>query len=216
MASLGSSIRSAARATSSAYRSVPIRWRLAGGSAALTFVILAGFAAIVGVLTEPAGPRPVRRRGQRGLGPARQQPSCTLRVDQRPARLRAHELHLSDYASAEAAQIRIFDDDGDRAVQSEPGRRSTAPSRSTAPRSSRPRPGPGPTGGRLPGRRAQAIGVQPIGEVLAAVRPAALRRRPHARPGAVLPAARRARRHDPRPDRRTGDRPAGDAPDRRS
>ena len=51
MASLGSSIRSAARATYSAYRRVPVRWRLAGGSAALTFVILASFAAIVGVLT---------------------------------------------------------------------------------------------------------------------------------------------------------------------
>src|SRR5436190_47269 len=51
MASLGSSIRSAARATSSAYRRLPIRWRLAGGSAALTLVILCGFAAIVGVLT---------------------------------------------------------------------------------------------------------------------------------------------------------------------
>ena len=50
MASPGSYIRSAARATFSAYRSVPIRWRLAGGSAALTFVILAGFATIVGVL----------------------------------------------------------------------------------------------------------------------------------------------------------------------
>ena len=51
MASLDSSIRSAARATSSAYRSLPIRWRLAGGSAALTLVILCGFAVIVGVLT---------------------------------------------------------------------------------------------------------------------------------------------------------------------
>src|SRR3954451_23378365 len=51
MASLGSSIRSAARATSSAYKRLPIRWRLAGGSAALTLVILCGFAAIVGVLT---------------------------------------------------------------------------------------------------------------------------------------------------------------------
>ena len=49
-----SSTRSAARATSSArsaYRRLPIRWRLAGGSAALTFVILCGFAAIVGLLT---------------------------------------------------------------------------------------------------------------------------------------------------------------------
>jgi two-component system, OmpR family, sensor kinase len=49
--SLDSSIRSAARATSSAYKSLPIRWRLAGGSAALTLVILCGFAVIVGVLT---------------------------------------------------------------------------------------------------------------------------------------------------------------------
>jgi two-component system, OmpR family, sensor kinase len=51
VASLGSYIRSAARATSSAYRRLPIRWRLAGGSAALTLVILCGFAVIVGVLT---------------------------------------------------------------------------------------------------------------------------------------------------------------------
>ena len=51
MANPGSFIRSAAQATSSAYKRVPIRWRLAGGSAALTLVILCGFAAIVGVLT---------------------------------------------------------------------------------------------------------------------------------------------------------------------
>ncbi len=51
MGSLDSSIRSAARATSSAYKRLPIRWRLAGGSAALTLVILCGFAALVGVLS---------------------------------------------------------------------------------------------------------------------------------------------------------------------
>jgi two-component system OmpR family sensor kinase len=51
VANQGSFIRSAARATSSAYRRLPIRWRLAGGSAALTLVILLGFAVIVGVLT---------------------------------------------------------------------------------------------------------------------------------------------------------------------
>ena len=51
MANQGSFIRSAARATSSAYKRLPIRWRLAGGSAALTLVILLGFAVIVGVLT---------------------------------------------------------------------------------------------------------------------------------------------------------------------
>ena len=51
MASLASFTRSAAQATSSAYRRLPIRWRLAGGSAVLTLVILCGFATIVGVLT---------------------------------------------------------------------------------------------------------------------------------------------------------------------
>jgi signal transduction histidine kinase len=51
VASLGSSIRSAAQGTSSAYKRLPIRWRLAGGSALLTLVILCGFATIVGVLT---------------------------------------------------------------------------------------------------------------------------------------------------------------------
>src|SRR3954462_12610655 len=52
--SLDSSIRSAARATSSAYKRQPIRWRLAGGSAAVTLVILLGFAVIVGTLTTRA------------------------------------------------------------------------------------------------------------------------------------------------------------------
>lgn len=62
MASRDSSTRSAAPATSSAlrkavdrlgrsYRRLPTRWRLAGGSAGLTFVILCGFAVIVGLLT---------------------------------------------------------------------------------------------------------------------------------------------------------------------
>src|SRR5689334_25111652 len=52
--SLDSSIRSAAQATYSAYKRQPIRWRLAGGSAALTLVILCGFAVIVGTLTTRA------------------------------------------------------------------------------------------------------------------------------------------------------------------
>ncbi len=110
MASLGSYIRSAARATFSAYRSVPIRWRLAGGSAALTFVILAGFAAIVGTLTN----RQVRSQF------SSQQ---TATVDRLASQLN-HKLafnrtgqlecnktkvHLNDFANVENAQIRIFD-----------------------------------------------------------------------------------------------------------
>ncbi|MEA2142011.1 MAG: two-component system, OmpR family, sensor kinase [Solirubrobacteraceae bacterium] len=49
--SRASSIRSAAQATFSAPRQIPIRWRLAGGSALLTLVILCGFAGAVGGLT---------------------------------------------------------------------------------------------------------------------------------------------------------------------
>jgi two-component system, OmpR family, sensor kinase len=49
--SLGSSTRSAARATSSALDRIPIRWRLAGASALLTLVILCAFAIAVGTLT---------------------------------------------------------------------------------------------------------------------------------------------------------------------
>ena len=71
MASLGSSIRSAARATSSAYKRLPIRWRLAGGSAALTLVILLRL-------------RGDRRRARRRGGSSRLQPAGRRRG--RPAR----------------------------------------------------------------------------------------------------------------------------------
>jgi two-component system OmpR family sensor kinase len=108
MASPGSYIRSAARATYSAYRSVPIRWRLAGGSAALTFVILAGFASIVGVFTS----RQVRGAFNNEVRAAADQLQQSLNYklhfvggalncDRTP-------VHLLDYASAEHAQIRIY------------------------------------------------------------------------------------------------------------
>jgi two-component system OmpR family sensor kinase len=109
VASLGSYIRSAAQATYSAYRSVPIRWRLAGGSAALTFVILAGFAAIVGTLTN----RQVRTQFNDQLLSA---------VDRLDSQLNHHlqfnglnlncdqaRVRLRDYDVGERAQIRIFD-----------------------------------------------------------------------------------------------------------
>ena len=70
MASLVSSIRSAARATYSAYKRQPIRWRLAGGSAALTLVILLGFAVIVGTLTTRAIYKDFNRQVAIGRRPA--------------------------------------------------------------------------------------------------------------------------------------------------
>jgi two-component system, OmpR family, sensor kinase len=108
--SLGSYTRSAARATFSAYRSLPIRWRLAGGSAALTFVILAGFAAIVGVLTT----RQVRGQFNDEVRSAAdqlfQELNHKLRFTDGGFLENCNQnVHLSDYASAEHAQIRIFD-----------------------------------------------------------------------------------------------------------
>jgi signal transduction histidine kinase len=108
--SLASFIRSAARATYSAYRSVPIRWRLAGGSAALTFVILAGFAAIVGTLIN---------RQVRAQFAAQQAGAVDKLYGELNGKLRyTHgtavdckqgRVSLGDYASAEHAEIRIFD-----------------------------------------------------------------------------------------------------------
>ena len=109
MASLGSYIRSAARATFSAYRTVPIRWRLAGGSAALTFVILAGFAAIVGVLTT----RQVRGQFNDEVTAAADQLKAGLNHKVGFVGLKPNCEHtkvsLGSFASAENAQIRIFD-----------------------------------------------------------------------------------------------------------
>jgi two-component system, OmpR family, sensor kinase len=112
MKSLGSYTRSAARATFSAYRTLPIRWRLAGGSAALTLVILAGFAAIVGALTA----RQVRGQFNDEVRSASEQ----LR-NQLNGKLRYvngllvgcnRSVRLIDFASAEHAQIRVFDQGG--------------------------------------------------------------------------------------------------------
>ncbi|HTX29952.1 MAG TPA: HAMP domain-containing sensor histidine kinase [Solirubrobacteraceae bacterium] len=112
MASPGSYIRSAARATFSAYRSVPVRWRLAGGSAALTFVILAAFAAGVGVVTTN------ELRGQ--FNDQVHSAADQLRDEIQPLTWGATGLgascrknvSLSDYVATEHAQIRIFDDSG--------------------------------------------------------------------------------------------------------
>jgi two-component system, OmpR family, sensor kinase len=104
--------RSAARATFSAYRTLPIRWRLAGGSAALTLVILAGFAAIVGVLTTGQ----VRGQFNDEVRSASEQLHNQLN-----GKLRYvdgllvgcnRSVHLIDFASAEHAQIRVFDQSG--------------------------------------------------------------------------------------------------------
>jgi signal transduction histidine kinase len=110
VASLGSYIRSAARGTFSAYRSVPIRWRLAGGSAALTFVILAGFAAVVGVLTT----RQLRDQFDNQVDGAVTQLASDLgTLNWHNGQLGCDtNVSLPDYVSTQHAQIRIFDNTG--------------------------------------------------------------------------------------------------------
>ena len=116
MASPGSYIRSAARATSSAYRRLPIRWRLAGGSALLTLVILMGFALIVGVLTT----RSIRTDFDREVAAA----ADDLRKSVRPVlviengrirdiRLSKDSPDLDDYAASQNAVIRVVYPDGE-------------------------------------------------------------------------------------------------------
>ena len=113
MASLASSIRSAAQATSSAYSRLPIRWRLAGGSAALTLVILCGFAAIVGVLTTNAIQADFSRRVSRPADELSR--DVKLRVDYRDDGSRyVHKVrgpNLDDYAATNAV-VRIITPDG--------------------------------------------------------------------------------------------------------
>jgi two-component system, OmpR family, sensor kinase len=106
--SRGSSIRSAARATSSglsrSYRRLPTRWRLAGGSALLTFVILCGFATVVGLLTARQiriqfedsvrqGADTLARRAQVSFDPTTGHPDCG---------------RLGDFAIGEGAKVRVF------------------------------------------------------------------------------------------------------------
>jgi len=90
-----------------AYRRFPIRWRLAGGSAALTLVILLGFAAIVGVLTT----RQIRDDFDEQVRAAAT--DLRERIEVRPGRnpvCRGPDLNV--YGSADSAQIRVVTIDG--------------------------------------------------------------------------------------------------------
>src|SRR4051812_16255787 len=115
VASLDSSIRSAARATSSAYRRLPIRWRLAGGSALLTLVILCGFAAIVGVLTTGR----IRDGFNREVVTSADTLEQKVRLrpyfdenDRMHLRREKGSPQLDDYAAAQNAAIRIITQGG--------------------------------------------------------------------------------------------------------
>jgi two-component system, OmpR family, sensor kinase len=113
VASLDSFIRSAARATYSAYRRLPIRWRLAGGSAALTLVILCGFAAIVGVLTTRQIHEDFHDDVARSADRlARQAHLRLFYVNGQPVvRADRDSVNLEDFASSQGAAIRVITED---------------------------------------------------------------------------------------------------------
>ena len=129
MASPGSFTRSAAQATSSAYRRLPIRWRLAGGSAVLTLVILLGFATIVGVLTTRRINDDFTRNVATGADDLQRlislqvtQPSSTARVVDVKLRKRSPTRHLRA-AGGRGHARRVPGRHGDRAD----GRRALSP-----------------------------------------------------------------------------------------
>ncbi len=108
MASPGSSIRSAARATSSAYRRIPTRWRLAGGSAALTFVILCGFALIVGVLTTRQIRIQFNDQVRQTADYLESHADLSYELDSQTVNCD----RLRDLASADNAKVRLYDSSG--------------------------------------------------------------------------------------------------------
>ena len=90
-----------------AYRRVPIRWRLAGGSAALTMVILLGFAVIVGVLTTHQIRSDFDDHVRETANDLRER--IVVRPGNRPA---CQGPDLDVYGSAEHAAIRVVTIDG--------------------------------------------------------------------------------------------------------
>jgi two-component system OmpR family sensor kinase len=109
MVSPGFSIRSAARVTFSAYRRVPVRWRLAGGSAALTCVILASFATIVGILAD----NQVRDAFLAQMNAEFQQLPAQVHPVQGKGGVTMCTGDLIDLAYSDSAQIRLIDADDD-------------------------------------------------------------------------------------------------------
>jgi signal transduction histidine kinase len=90
---------------------VPIKWRLAGGSAMLTCVILASFAAIVGVLTD----RQLRGQFNDEVRNNSEQLASELHlkwVGGAFLNCKKQRVSLKDYTTAEHAQIRVYSQPG--------------------------------------------------------------------------------------------------------
>lgn len=114
--SRASSIRSAARATFSAHRQLPIRWRLAGGSALLTLIILCGFAGAVGALTTQRIHEDFQAQVSRAADRLSHQVKFqnAVRMPSGERELQGFAPGLDSFAESNGAIIRIVDDLGRR------------------------------------------------------------------------------------------------------
>jgi len=124
---LGSFIPSAVRATFSAPRQLPIRWRLAGGSALLTLAILCTFAVFVGILTADR----IRGASAQGTRQVADDLAAQLRFRFDPLTLQVTDLDppLDLIAVSEGVVIRIVDPRGRVVLQTPPGRALGPPRR---------------------------------------------------------------------------------------
>jgi two-component system OmpR family sensor kinase len=112
VANLASSTRSAAQVTYSAYKRQPIRWRLAGGSAALTLVILLGFAVIVGTLTTRAIYKDFNRQVASAADRLQQRLVYTYKSTNDAGAQFERKIDLNAYASSNNAAIRVVYSNG--------------------------------------------------------------------------------------------------------
>ncbi len=107
-----SSTRSAARATFSAPRRWPIRWRLAGGSALLTFVILCVFAIAVGTLTTQRVREDFNRQVDAAADNLAEEAEPRFEFTPTGLKYRGIGVDLNTYARSQNASVRVFGLDG--------------------------------------------------------------------------------------------------------
>jgi len=103
-------VRRALHVLFAAYRRVPVRWRLGGGSAALTFVILASVAVVTDVLTDRQLSSSFRDQTAGAAG--RLLPDLSAGYDPQTGQVACNDIGLATFAYSDSAQIRFFSDGG--------------------------------------------------------------------------------------------------------
>ena len=123
MGSVDSPISQFVRAVFSVYRRVPVRWRLGGGSAALTFVILAGVAIVTDVLTD----RHISSAFYQAESGAINQFASQIKPTGPLDAITCNPQSIYSYGLADAAEIRFFSPDGRLLCSNQLNSTETAP-----------------------------------------------------------------------------------------